>query len=80
MATGMMTSVKIPRELRERVQKYAVRDQTTQAAVISRALDLLDRQSFFEQLREDVNRRPEPAAEQREREEWLAGPVVSSAQ
>jgi hypothetical protein len=45
--------------------------------VIEHALDLLDREAFFSQLRRDVAAHPEDATERQERETWLAGPVVT---
>lgn len=71
------TTIKVPPELRQRVARHARREHTSQAAVIEHALDLLDRETFFAQLRKDVAARPEDPAEQRERETWLAGPVTA---
>lgn len=71
------TTIKVPPELRERVQQHAQREHVSQAAVIEHALNLLDREAFFTQLRRDVAEHPEDADERSEREAWLAGPVVT---
>jgi len=63
-------------ELRDRVQKHAVHRQTTQAVVLSQALDLLERQAFFEQLRIDVAVDPETPHDAVERDPWLGGPLA----
>lgn len=73
----MTTTIKVPVELRERVQAYAVQRAETQAAVLSHALDLLDREAFFERLAADIAREPEDAADAAEREAWLSGPTVT---
>lgn len=70
------TTIKVPAQLRERVQQHARREQVSQATVLEHALDLLDRESFFTQLRQDVRERPEGASEHDEREAWLGGPVA----
>lgn len=44
---------------------------------MDRALDLLDRDVFFDQLRRDVAEYPESPEERIERESWLGGPFVS---
>lgn len=71
------TTIKVPAELRERVQQHAQRDHVSQAAVLERALDLLDREAFFTQLRRDVAENPEDASERSAREAWLGGSVVT---
>lgn len=71
------TTIKVSPELRQRVQQHAQREHVSQAAVIEHALDLLERESFFTQLRRDVAEHPENAAERQERDAWLAGPVVT---
>lgn len=71
------TTIKVPPELRERVRRHALRRNVSQAAVIEHALDLLDREAFFAQLRRDVAEHPEHADERSERAAWLAEPVVS---
>ncbi len=73
----MTTTIKVPVELRERVQAYAVARTETQAAVLSHALDLLDRETFFKRLAADIAREPEDAADAAEREAWLSGPAVA---
>ncbi|MGH3471372.1 MAG: ribbon-helix-helix protein, CopG family [Nocardioidaceae bacterium] len=70
------TTIKVPSQLRERVQRHAQREHVSQATVIERALDLLDREAFFTQLCRDVAERPEDATECDERNAWLAGPVA----
>ncbi|MEO7586882.1 MAG: hypothetical protein ABIS84_02525 [Arachnia sp.] len=72
-----ITSIKVTTGLRERVQEHAKRSHVSQAAVLERALDLLDRDVFFETLRRDVAEHPEAADERREREDWLGGSLVS---
>jgi predicted transcriptional regulator len=71
------TTIKVPPELRQRVAQHAQRARVSQAAVIEHALDLLDREAFFSQLRRDVAAHPEDATERQERDTWLAGPVVT---
>lgn len=71
------TTIKVPAELRERVQQHAKHDHVSQAAVIEHALDLLDQEAFFNQLRRDVAENPEDASERSARETWLGGPVVT---
>ncbi|MGH3630716.1 MAG: hypothetical protein ACRDRL_25150 [Sciscionella sp.] len=71
------TTIKVPPQLRERVQQHAQRGHVSQAAVLEHALDLLDREAFFAQLRRDVADRPEDSSERSERETWLAGPIVT---
>lgn len=66
----------VPAELRARVRQLARRLHVTEATVLERALDLLGREAFFTQVRRDVVRHPEGAAEGRERETWL-GAVLS---
>lgn len=73
----MTTTMKVPTELRDRVQRHARREHVSQAAVIEHALDLLEREEFFTQLRQDVVDHPESRDERREREAWLAGPVAA---
>lgn len=70
----MTTTIKVPSRLRDRVQQHARRDQVTQAELLDRALDALDRDEFFTQLRRAVAADPETAEEQADRDEWLAGP------
>lgn len=70
----MTTTIKVPRHLRDRVQRHAHRDQVSQADVLDRALDALDRSEFFTELRRQVAAEPETDEEQADREEWLAGP------
>lgn len=70
------TSIKVPTELRDRVQRHARSSRASQAAVLGRALDLLDRQEFFTELSRSVAERPEDAAQAAERDAWLAGPVI----
>ncbi|MFA5566178.1 MAG: hypothetical protein WC184_08915 [Acidimicrobiia bacterium] len=70
------TTIKVPTSLRERVQAHAQRQRLSQAAVLEKALDLLDREEFFAQLAQDVAQRGEAAADVAEREAWLAGPVA----
>lgn len=71
------TTIKVPPGLRERIQQHAQREHVSQAAVIEHALNLLDREAFFAQLRRDVVEHPEDADERSAREAWLAGPVVT---
>jgi len=71
----MTTTIKVPVALRERVQAHARARNQNQAAVLEHALDLLDRETFFDQLRLEIAERPEGPAEAREREDWLAGPL-----
>ena len=70
------TTIKVSRELRDRVQKHAVHRQTTQAVVLSEALDLLERQAFFEQLQTDVVADPETPQDAVERDAWFGGPLA----
>lgn len=70
------TTIKVPVTLRDRVQRHAQREHVSQAHVLEHALDLLDREAFFSQLRRDVVDRPENPAERHEREDWLGGPVA----
>lgn len=70
------TTIKVSVQLRERVQQHARREHVSQAAVLERALDLLDRDAFFTQLSRDIAERPEDATERDEREAWLGGPVA----
>lgn len=75
--TGMSTTtIKVPRELRDRVQKHAARQGVTQATVLSEALDLLDRRAFFDRLRADVEAAPETLTEAQERDSWLGGALT----
>lgn len=69
------TTIKVPIQLRERVQEHARRERVSQASVLSHAMDLLDREAFFTQLRKDTRASPEDRTEQAEREAWLAGPI-----
>lgn len=55
------------------MQQHAARLGVTQAAVLSEALDLLDRRAFFDRLRADVEHAPETSAERYERDTHLAG-------
>ena len=75
----MTTTIKVPTRLRERVQQHAQRSQASQADVLERALDLLDREDFFAELRHRVAEHPETSDEQAEREQWLAGPFEDGA-
>ncbi len=70
----MTTTIKVPPHLRDRVQRHARREHVSQADVLARALDALDRSEFFEQLRRQVAAEPETEQEQAERDQWLAGP------
>lgn len=70
------TTIKVPRELRDRVQKHAAQQGVTQAVILSEALDLLDRRAFFVRLRMDVEQNPETPVEVQEREAWLGGALV----
>lgn len=77
-AEGMLscitgTTIRVPIELRARVWQNAQRNQISHAAVLERALDLLDRETFFAQLHHDVSQYPEDEPQRRERESWLAG-------
>lgn len=71
------TTIKVPPDVRDRVQRHARRRHVSQAAVLDRALNLLDREAFFDQLRSDVADRPETEADRAEREAWLAGPLTA---
>lgn len=73
----MTTTIKVPNELRERVQHYARKRQQTQAAVVAHALDLLDREAFFAQLAGDIVVRPETPQDLIDRDAWLSGPVAT---
>ncbi len=70
----MTTTIKVPTRLRDRVQQHARRDQVSQAELLTRALDALDRDEFFTQLRHAAATQPETTDEQTERDQWLAGP------
>lgn len=70
----MTTTIKVPNHLRERVQQHAQRSHASQADVLERALDLLDREDFFAELRHRAAEQPETSDEQSERDLWLAGP------
>lgn len=70
----MTSTIKVPTRLRDRVQQHARRDQVTQAELLDRALDALDRVEFFARLRHAVATEPETSEEQADRDEWLAGP------
>ncbi len=72
-----ITTIKVTTDLRQRVQTHARRRHLSQAEVLERALDLLDRDVFFEQLRRDVAEHPETPDERSEREQWLGGPLVT---
>lgn len=71
-----ITTIKVTTDLRQRVQTHARRSHLSQADVLERAMDLLDRDVFFEQLRRDVAEHPETADERNDREDWLGGPLV----
>ena len=47
------TSIKVPAELRDRLAVRALRQHTTLAGAIARALDESDERAFWEQIRED---------------------------
>lgn len=66
--------------MRERVREYARQRRTTQAAILAHALDLFDREAFFEQLRRDVEGLPENSTDVAAREAWLRGPVITEAE
>lgn len=70
------TTIKVPVDLRQRVQEHAHRAHLSQAAVLEHALDLLDREAFFDQLRRDLAEHPETSQEHDEREAWLAGSLI----
>lgn len=70
----MTTTIKVPTRLRDRVQQHARRDQVSQAELLDRALDALDRTEFFAQLRQAVATQPETTEEQTDRDQWLDGP------
>lgn len=70
----MTTTIKVPTRLRDRVQQHARRDQVSQAEILDRALDALDRTEFFAQLRHAVATQPETTEEQTDRDQWLDGP------
>lgn len=72
-----ITTIKVTTNLRQRVQAHARRSHLSQADVLERALDLLDRDVFFEQLRRDVAEHPETVHEGNERDDWLGGPLVT---
>ncbi|MGH3504523.1 MAG: hypothetical protein ACRDQA_27030 [Nocardioidaceae bacterium] len=74
------TTIKVPTDLRERVQDHARRTHLSQAAVLEHALDLLDREAFFDRLRRDVVEHPESPVERSERDAWLAGPLVNDGE
>lgn len=74
----MTTTIKVPVQLRERVQEYAIRRGQTRAAVLNHALDLLDREAFFERLASDVATHAEDEVDVAERDAWLAGPTLAS--
>ena len=76
----MTTTIKVPTRLRDRVQQHARRDQVSQAELLERALDALDRDEFFTQLRHAVDAQPETTDEQADRDEWLAGPLEDEQQ
>ncbi|MBN9607780.1 MAG: hypothetical protein BGO26_09950 [Actinobacteria bacterium 69-20] len=73
-----VTTIRVPTELRERVRWHASREHVSQATVLERALDLLDRESFFAQLRRDVAGSPESAVDVHERDLWLSGPMLAA--
>jgi predicted transcriptional regulator len=59
------TTIKVPRELRDRLAARADRQHTTLAGVIARALDDFDERAFWDQVRlehaeltDDERRRP----------------------
>ena len=66
------TTIKVPTTIRDRVREHARRLRGTQASVLEHALDLLDREAFFDQLARDIEADPETAEERAEREAWLA--------
>lgn len=73
MLFGMTeTTIKVPSAVRDRVRDHARRTRDTQASVLEHALDLLDREAFFEQLRRDIDAEPETPEERAERDQWLA--------
>lgn len=72
------TTIKVSTHVRERVQHHAQRAHQSQATVLEHALDLLDREAFFDQLRRDIAEHPESPAEVTERDAWLGGPLVDS--
>lgn len=76
----MTTTIKVPNDLRARVQQHAQARGQTQAAVVAHALDLLDRETFFAQLRDDIAAHPETTPDAAERDAWLAGPVVTGTE
>ena len=54
MLIGMseqMTTIKVPKSLRQRIAREAARDGSTAAALLSRLLDDHDRQARFEAVR-----------------------------
>ena len=75
-----ITTIKVTTDLRERVRQHARRGGLSQADVLQRALDLLDRDVFFQQLRSDVAAHPESESERTESDAWLGGPLVSGEQ
>lgn len=68
-----MTTIEVSKELRERVQQHAQRYQISQADVLERALDLLERKDFFSEVSRQVANHTETADERAERELWFAG-------
>lgn len=70
------TTIKVSTEVRNRVQRHARRCHVSQAAILERALNLLDREAFFDQLRVDVADSPETDNDRAEREAWLSGPLM----
>jgi predicted transcriptional regulator len=79
-----MTTVKVPVELRDRIAAGARNRRLSQAAVITLALDALDRREFWASVQQGYDRlRADGEAwadYTRERDAWLAAPLMSSNQ
>ena len=75
----MTTTIKVPAELRDRLAARALRQHTTLAGVIARALDESEERAFWEQVREQNGRLSEGERIGRVQDATLADDLVDQA-
>jgi predicted transcriptional regulator len=73
------TSIKVPAELRDRLAARALRQHTTLAGAIARALDESDEREFWEQVREGNARLADDERSRRVDDMTLGGDLADPA-